>query len=122
LLRIPFAVLVASCAAALVLPATATAAADARYCGNMTVRAATGWLHIEIDITRGRTSCQRARAVTAYAWSPRHRSRLGNKFLGDPSGWTCAVARATQPAVAGSCRRHSDGAVVTAYNRDYESE
>lgn len=85
----------------------------------MTVQAATGALHVEIDITHGRTSCRRARAVTAYAWSPRHRSSQGNKFLGDPAGWRCAVARATNPAVAGTCRRKTDGVTVTAYDIDY---
>jgi hypothetical protein len=75
-------------------------------------------MHIEIDVLRGHVTCRRARAVTAYAWShPDYRH--GNKNLGDPPGWTCAVARATNPAVAAECRRHRDNARVTAYNRDY---
>jgi hypothetical protein len=73
---------------------------------------------LRIDVIRGHVSCDRARAVTAYAWShPDFRN--GNKYLSDPSGWTCAVARATNPAVAGDCRRHRDGALVRAFNRDY---
>jgi hypothetical protein len=90
-----------------------------RYCGNMTVRGGLGPIHTEIDVLKGSVSCARARAVTAYAWSPRHRSRRGNKFLSDPSGWSCAVARATQPAVAGTCVRRFDGATVRAFNLDY---
>jgi hypothetical protein len=68
---------------------------------------------------KGRTSCRRAHAVTAYAWSPRDGSHQGNKLRGDPPGWRCACARATNPAVAGTCRRKTDGVTVTVYNVDY---
>jgi hypothetical protein len=85
----------------------------------MTVQAANGPLRIEIDVVTGTVSCRRARAVTMFAWSLKHRSRQGNKFLGEPSGWSCAVARATSPAVAGSCVRQTDRAKVTAFNLDY---
>jgi hypothetical protein len=90
-----------------------------RYCGNMTVQAVNGLLLIDIDVTRAQTSCNRDRSVTAYAWSPKHRSHRDNKFLGDPPGWSCAVARATEPAVGRRCRRNRDGVTVTAFNRDY---
>lgn len=96
-----------------------SAQASHRYCGRMTVRAAVSRLHIEIDVVRGSVSCRRARLVTRYAWSPKHRSHQGNKFLGDPRGWSCVVARATQPAVAGSCIRKRDRSRVTAFNLDY---
>jgi hypothetical protein len=107
---------VATAAALAVIPSAAQATTN---CGHLTVRGASGPIHTEIDVLKGRVACARARAVTAYAWSPRHRSRQGNKFLGDPPGWTCVVARATNPAVAGTCVRRSDGAVVRAFDLDY---
>lgn len=101
---------------------TSTGSAEARgYCGNMTVRGASGRVHVEIDVVRGHVSCKRARAVTAFAWAPAHRDYRGNKFLGDPHGWSCAVGRAAQPATAGVCVRRRDHARVTAFNRDYEA-
>lgn len=104
-------------AAVAVVAGAASGAQAARSCGNMTVPGASGPVVVRIDVVRGSVSCRRARAVTAYAWSPKHRSHEGNKFLGDPAGWSCAAGRATQPAVAGLCVRRSDRARVTAFYR-----
>lgn len=105
-------------AAALLIAAGQSPASAEKYCGRMTVQAASGPLHIEIDVLRGRVTCSRARSATRYAWAHKDYSR-GNKYLGDPPGWRCAVARATNPAVAGDCVRRRDRALVRAYNVDY---
>ena len=97
------------------LPAHASAR---KYCGNETVPFATGPGHIEVDVLSGNVSCHSAR--WAFRWAYKHPDYThGNKYLGDPKGWRCVVARATNPAVAGDCRRRHGRGHIRAFNLDY---
>jgi hypothetical protein len=103
------------CALLFVTPAP-VAAAD-KYCGDVRVRLASGnGAEICVYLSKGRVRCRSARWAFRSAF--RHPDlQSGNKYLGDPPGWSCAAGRGAEPSVAGRCKRKRDGARIVAYSR-----